>query len=864
MPSATTTGTLPAETDTAITTTDQVHATFAPDSRSVAAARRFIRRTLLDWGAASVVDDALLLVSELVTNAVVHAGTQTDVTCSRYEGGIQVDVLDRYPARGLPVEVPAADSSREGGRGLHLSSALASAWGVEYTRAAKRVWFRLEVPGAVSHEIREPATGAQRARQPVGPDGVQVAALVVDSAGLVEQWNAAATEMFGWSPAQAVGRDLADLLAWPHQPAAPVSLVEVLTYARWQGGYGVRHADGRLVPVFASHLATTGADGQAAVACLLVPEAQRGLLEAPLPAPSRPPAGSPDGASDAAVEWAGLADPASARLGLDELLGRVVERVRDGMAGDAAFVLLTTDDEAELEMRAATGLASSERFARLPLEGLTGRMVSPRLPVVQPDLSQDPTVAPYLDGSRMRCLLTVPLLVEGRLTGVLGVATEQPGRYGNDDAIRLESAAGRIALPVESARLAELYRVRRGWVSFLAEASDLLAGTLDPRKTLAIVAQLVVPRLATWCAVQILEPDREPRLEYVWHQDEGRIDGLRALLEAAPQPEQRAVPGARAWSGLGEVEQVPATPAAGAESAGDVVITLPLVARGHSLGTLLLGRPPGDRFRRDVLDLAEDLSRRAALALDNARLYSERAATSHALQRSLLPPELPDVPGLDVGVVYQAAGEGNDVGGDFYDLFTIDAERWGFAIGDVCGTGAEAAAVTGLARHALRILGRSGYPVPDVLGRLNEAILGEGSRSRFLTLLYGEATPRAGGGLRLTLVSAGHPLPLRLSADGKVTVAGSPQPLLGVLDELDLKAETLDLDPGDTLVCVTDGVTERRNGPDMLDDDGLARVVGECTGLGAGAVAARIQRAVASFAPEPPRDDMAILVLRAR
>jgi serine phosphatase RsbU (regulator of sigma subunit) len=215
-----------------------------------------------------------------------------------------------------------------------------------------------------------------------------------------------------------------------------------------------------------------------------------------------------------------------------------------------------------------------------------------------------------------------------------------------------------------------------------------------------------------------------------------------------------------------------------------------------------------------------------------------------------------------VDVIYRAAGEGNEVGGDFYDLFPIGDGAYGFAIGDVCGTGPEAAAVTGLARHALRLLAREGLGGPAVLERLNAAILDEGARSRFLTLLYGELRPQEDGSAALKVVCAGHPLPLRLRQDGTVEPAAEPQPLLGVMDDLELYEETVTLDPGDVLLCVTDGVTERREGTRMLGDDGLTEVLRTCTGLTAGAVAARVLRAVERFAAEPASDDMAILTLR--
>ncbi len=381
-------------------------------------------------------------------------------------------------------------------------------------------------------------------------------------------------------------------------------------------------------------------------------------------------------------------------------------------------------------------------------------------------------------------------------------------------------------------------RTWRGWMTFVAEASELLAGTLDPQGILALTAQLVVPRLATWCAAYTDE-DQPP--VYVWHTDEDCSDDLKHLLriEGLP-PSGPPVP----WG-------------------NDLACTIPLVARGRELGAIVIGR--SGRFPPDYFELAEELVRRSALALDNARLYAEQKATSLALQRSLLPPELPDLPGFDLAVAYNPAGEGAEVGGDFYDVFTCPPSedgrtRWRFAIGDVCGTGPVAAAVTGLARHALRILGAEGMPLPDVVERLNRLILAEGDRGRLLTLLHGELTDQG----ELSLVCAGHPLPLILSPDGKVTECATPQPLLGVVEDIVFEADATKLEPGDVLFSCTDGVTERRNGEVLLGDgNGLEELLASCAGLSAGAVAATVEQAVRDYSSDPGQDDMAIVVLRA-
>lgn len=861
--------------------TARAAASFDPVGRSVAAARAFVRDTLQGWGYAEVVDDAVVLTSELVTNAVIHAGTAADVLCLRRDDGVRIEVADRYPEREIPVQQGRSMGSpdRENGRGLLLCAALATRWGVEYSPTRKHVWFHLDLP--------ERPVGT-RSAGPVLPDPllpvtesrVRVAVAQIDRGGAITAWNEDAEELFGYDAEQVTGKPLGDLAAWPHTPGIGTGLAEALRLSRWEGSYGIRCADGRVIPVYASHLRVRDAQGEPSTVCLLVREYERAVLQTP----QRPTA------SESGPESRTAADPFEVFIGspapddLDGLLQRTVERARDMLDGDSAFLLLATDDETELEVRATTGLPSArQRFARVPVETGASRYGSARMPAVHEDLAAVPGAVPLLEGTGMRSVVTVPLKVEGRLTGSLGVAAEGPNRYSNEEALRLQFAADRIALAVESARLGELERLRRGSLSFLVEASDLLAGTLDRDQTLALMAQMTVPTLATWCAVYtIADQASDPYLSYVLHEDEDLIDGLKALLSSISPPDPVTTPGARVWTAPCDAAHREAlsasmreldgpgspvssgihTALATAAAVGGETVVLPLVARNRVIGMLTLGKPTDDHFRQEILELAEDLSRRAALALDNARLYSERMAISRSLQRSLLPPGLPEIPGVEVDVIYRAAGEGNEVGGDFYDLFPIRDGAYGFAIGDVCGTGPEAAAVTGLARHALRLLAREGFGGPAVLERLNAAILDEGARSRFLTLLYGEMRPQEDGSAVLKVVCAGHPLPLRLSQDGTVRPAADPQPLLGVMDDLELYEQTVTLDPGDVLLCVTDGVTERREGTRMLGDDGLTEVLKSCTGLTAGAVASRVLRAVERFAQEPASDDMAILALR--
>ncbi|MFD9635772.1 GAF domain-containing protein, partial [Streptomyces violascens] len=533
--------------------TARAAASFDPVGRSVATARAFVRDTLQGWGYADVVDDAVVLTSELVTNAVVHAGTKADVLCLRSDDGVRVEVADRYPEREVPLLGSPADVAgpdRENGRGLLLCAALASRWGVEYTPTRKNVWFQLDLPNRPVG-TRSAGPALPTALLPATDGRVRVAVVQIDSAGAVRAWNEDAEELFGYPAEQVTGKALTDFAAWPHTPGTSTGIVEALQLSRWEGTYGIRGADGRVVPVYASHLRVRDTEGEPSTVCLLVRDDERAVLQTPVRQPATDPV---------ALGESRNVDPFEVFIGspapddLDGLLQRTVERARDMLDGDSAFLLLATDDETELEVRATTGLPSArQRFARVPVEAGTGRYGSARMPAVHEDLAAVPGAVPLLESTGMRSVVTVPLKVEGRLTGSLGVAAESPGRYSNEEALRLQFAADRIALAVESARLGELERLRRGSLSFLVEASDLLAGTLDRDQTLALMAQMTVPTLATWCAVYtIADQASEPYLSYVLHEDEERIDGLKALLSKINPPEPVPTPGARVWTAPGE------------------------------------------------------------------------------------------------------------------------------------------------------------------------------------------------------------------------------------------------------------------------------------------------------------------------
>lgn len=326
--------------------------------------------------------------------------------------------------------------------------------------------------------------------------------------------------------------------------------------------------------------------------------------------------------------------------------------------------------------------------------------------------------------------------------------------------------------------------LNRGALSFLAEASDLLAGQLDENLVAALAGQLIVPRLADWCAVWLEDEVTGrgrggwgdgatsvpgPRLARVWHGSENRMEELRRALEKEPPhlSDTMGVPPlepGRERGRSGPVSFPWPGEALGPRAAHGSALAYRLTAGGRPLGTLVIGRAGLLSFPDEITGLVEDLSRRVALAIGAARQYARQATISAVLQRGLLPGAVAEIPGVSSALVYEPCDKGGP-SGDFYDLFPAGDGRWCFALGDVQGKGPEAAVVIGLARPWLRLLAREGYGVGGVLDRLNQLLLddateaadaaaraltaangrplapGDGPQTRFLSLLYGELVP---------------------------------------------------------------------------------------------------------------------------
>jgi serine phosphatase RsbU (regulator of sigma subunit)/anti-sigma regulatory factor (Ser/Thr protein kinase) len=443
-------------------------------------------------------------------------------------------------------------------------------------------------------------------------------------------------------------------------------------------------------------------------------------------------------------------------------------------------------------------------------------------------------------------LLRVPLTVHRPYAGELELDAA-PSGYARPLAALV---AERLSLHLENDRLRRADIRRQTWLTFLAEASELLAQSLDVDLTMALIPQLVVPRLGQWCAVHTIDEWGRLRLAAAIHADETMLPELHKMLrEEGPDSVQARL--REAGRGPGQVP-------IGAPLDG---IAVPLIARGQRLGTLSVGRHQRHRHDPDEIAVLEDVARRSALAIENARIHDERRKVAQTLQQSLLPPVLPVVDGIGLGAEYVPTGDAADVGGDFYDVVPLADDRWLVVIGDVSGKGVQAAAVTGLVRDVIRVLVGDGRPLPDALTRLNETLVERG-HGRYCTLALAAVRRDPGGQLHVTLHLAGHDRPLLLRSDGRASFVGTGGTALGLLDSVTSPATELRLDPGDALVFFTDGVTERRRGRELFGLDRLRAAAVPLAGYSAEVVAARLRSAVIGFSVESPRDDIAILVLR--
>ncbi len=443
----------------------------------------------------------------------------------------------------------------------------------------------------------------------------------------------------------------------------------------------------------------------------------------------------------------------------------------------------------------------------------------------------------------------------------------------------IRDSAGRLQLVVSVIEDVSAVKRQEMRERLLSTATKLMTSTLDVAMTIDKAAWAVVPELADWARVDLVDDRGELRQAAVAHRDMAKLELLHEWRrDYPPWREDRRGPAEVLRSGAPivweqvrpqDIERYAQTPRH-AELMRLIdtcsVLIVPMIAGGQVIGTMELATT-SDSHRmlgRGDLELAEELARRAAIAVVNARVHAERTHVATTLQRSLLPPRLPELPGLQLASRFRAAGTASEVGGDFYDVFA-GRDGWILVVGDVTGKGPEAAAITSLARNTLRTTALYETDPTAMLSRLNETLATDPERRQICTAVLVElaAAPAINGaGVRLRVSRAGHPPPLRMCADGTVEEIGASGSLLGAFAEGHWEPSQVVLAPGERLVLYTDGVTDTRGDSGRY---GGARLAELLCGIGPGAapdvIAARIDEALGAFGEQ--RDDVALLVLAA-
>ena len=431
----------------------------------------------------------------------------------------------------------------------------------------------------------------------------------------------------------------------------------------------------------------------------------------------------------------------------------------------------------------------------------------------------------------------------------------------------LEDADGRIMAVNVIEDITEEHEARLRQ-QFLAEAGEALASSLDYEETLQRVARLAVPRFADWCAVEL--PDDRGTLQQVAlaHVDERKVERARAIRERYP-PDPDAPMGSHTVMRTGEPQLVAHVPdSLLVDAARDAEhlelirelnirsgLSVPMIIGGRVLGVMtFVFSDSGRLYTANDLPFAQELAARAASAIENARLYTERAEVARTLQASLLPEELPDVPGWSFAADYRPGQRGAEVGGDFYDVFPVQGGQM-VLLGDVTGMGVAAAALTSLVRHTAKTTAAFDPRPAAVLSHVNGA-LRQRPRIAPVTMVCGLLS-----GGSVVLAVGGHPLPLR-KRGAECEKVGATGLLLGAVDDY-VESETtrVELAPGDTLLLYTDGVTDTPGRDSRFGDERLGAAVAAAPAEPEALLAA-VSAALDDFADGAGFDDRAMLALQ--
>jgi hypothetical protein len=416
---------------------------------------------------------------------------------------------------------------------------------------------------------------------------------------------------------------------------------------------------------------------------------------------------------------------------------------------------------------------------------------------------------------------------------------------------------------------------RRRAQDFLVAASRLLDSSLDPTETARTIVSTAVPELAEICVIDFRRPDGWLGDSVVAGANPEMAERLERIRRERPLDPTGEHPVAQVmrlnqpmiWRDLKAPEVIDKVSQSAEhlrlmrDAGYNSAAVVPLNARGRTLGTLSFLHAHGDmRYDQGDLEFLSELGERAALALDNARLYRERDRVAKNLQRGLRPPRPAEVEGLGISVVFEAAGEGIEVGGDLYDVLPSEDGCW-ILVGDVAGKGSTAAGISVAVRHSVRGLSREIAEPDEVLRRVNELLLAGESLNDFATVMLARLR-RDGEGWHLVLASAGHPPAVLANEAGSTLLGGGS--VLGAWREAKIERHEGRLEAADTLALCTDGWLEAGPVASHQGPESFAEMTRALSGLELDELTERLRADAVGRSSGSLRDDLVVLAVRPR
>ncbi len=684
------------------------------------------------------------------------------------------------------------------------------------------------------------------------------AILTKDAEGTITSWNPGAERLYGWSAEEAIGQKISILIPEDRAGEEWRILEQVLAGEKVDHYESDRvHRSGRRVRVSLSVSPLHDESGAIVGASIIARD---------ITAQHR--------SRDFAARLHRLTVAFAGEITREGAVRALLDQSVAGLGADAGAVGLINDAGDQIELAGSVGYSSSgiRAWQQFPLDAdvpmsiavRTGEPVWTESARKLRDRYSGLSEANILFSS----LAVIPLVIESRTFGAIALSFSTPRMFDEEERTFLLTAAQHAAQTFDHARVYEDQRRAAERLSFLAAASELLSGSLDPDTTLQNLANMASRELGDWCAIDLADEEVGLRNVATAHVDPEHV-GLATELRERYPVDPDAPTGAPNVIRTGKSElyeeisdQLLVEAAVDEEHlkrmreiglvSGMVV---PLAARGRVLGAItFVSSKPERHFNQADLELAEDLARRAGLAIDNAMLFRHEHEAAVTLQRSLLPESLPKLPGVQFAARYLPAAPGLEVGGDWYDVTVLGEGRAAMTIGDIAGRGITAAAVMGHVAGVVRAFVLDGEPPDEVMQRAN-LVMRQAAQPQMATAVQLELDVESG---HLDYVRAGHPPALLRLPDGTVErLAGEGTQPLGVFDDLDCRTHRVDFPPGGLLLLYTDGLIERtdRDFDEELENLGQALAQGPADAEGC------LRSLAERFSPETIPDDVAMLAV---